>query len=130
MARAATSANNREHQSTVVKAEARLTRGQAAERLGVSRMTIRRAEEAGQLEPFTDARGVTRYRVSELLRFAAKRERKRDLGAIAAYAFQLFRAGKRLDEVVIELSRTPEQVRELHSEWLKMKDADPNVPVE
>lgn len=98
----------------------RLTRADAARRLLVSEATIRRIEARGELTPHSDARGITRYNETEVLRVAAKRRGPGREGEIAALAFQMFEEGGTMAAVVIATARTPAQVIKLYQDWKKM----------
>jgi hypothetical protein len=95
-----------------------LTRKQVAQRLGISETSVRRLEGT-RLHPIVRGRFV-HFDRQEVETFAEKKSQDRtksDAGEVAARAFELFRAGKDLREVVIELRQTPERVRQLHREY-------------
>ena len=63
------------------------------------------------------------YDPKELAQLPSKKpggpnELVREPGELAARAFEMFREGHLLDEVVIELRETPERVDYLHERWL------------
>lgn len=108
----------------------RLTPIEAAKRIGVSAATVWRLEKRGELPPYTDHNGRTRYAVTDVERVAAKRTRGgRSPGDVAALAFRLFEEGESLPRVVIECARGPREIRALHAEWLAMRDADVRAPI-
>jgi len=110
-----------------------MTRGEVAERLGVSISTVRRYEGT-QLHPTVDEHGVRWFTQVEVTTFAAKlaNERgdkashmagvtsgapKRSAGELAALAFERFEQRQSLAEIVIGLRIEPSVVRALFDEW-------------
>jgi hypothetical protein len=113
-----------------------MTRNEASDMLSVSHQTLANYERRGDLHPQfayrPDGRGaehrVIVYSPQELTKLAAKLRRhvtqERDPGEMAARAFELFREGKSMEDVVVELRLLPDQVRELHDKRLNMGGAD------
>jgi hypothetical protein len=97
----------------------RLTRKQAAERLGVSISKIR-TMEGRELHPIVE-NGVNYFTTSEvdaLVRGApAKPKSTLSDGQMAARVFRLLDAGKNLREIVTELEEPPDRIRALYREW-------------
>jgi hypothetical protein len=110
-----------------------LTRGEVADRLGVSISTVRRYEGT-QLHPTVDEHGVRWFTQVEVTAFAAKlaNERgdkpshmagvtsgapKRTAGELAALAFERFEQRQSLAEIVIGLRIESSVVRALFDEW-------------
>lgn len=112
-----------------------LTRNEASDMLTVSQQTLANYERRGDLHPRQayrrDGRGVEHlvivYDPRELTKLASKLRRHlvlpRDPGEMAARAFELFREGRSMEEVVVELRLQPDQVRELNDKWLDMGGA-------
>jgi len=114
-----------------------LTRNEASDLLKCSPQTLKNYEDRGFLHPLhaerKDGGGVVRamlvYSPKELAalprRNAGGQPRiiMREAGEMAARAFELFRAGRCLDEIVVELRETPEKIRQLHEEWLDFTQA-------
>jgi len=98
----------------------RLTRREVAAKLCVGESTVRDWEKRGDLTPFTDTNGVTRYGEAEVLRVAARRKGPGRDGEIAALAFSMFEARATMAAVVIATARTPAQVIKLYQDWKKM----------
>ncbi|HET9622455.1 MAG TPA: MerR family transcriptional regulator [Kofleriaceae bacterium] len=117
-----------------------LTRGQVAERLGVSVSTVRRFEAQERLHPTRDENGVNQFdvvQVAELaleladeprgrrLRNAASADGtasapgsvKRSPGEEAALVFERLEQRQSLAEIVVGVRITPERVRELYRQW-------------
>lgn len=130
-----------------------LTRGQVAERLGVSVSTVRRYE-GSRLHPNVDADAVHWFDPKEVAGLVvelaqeprATRRRNaatnaglpvRSRGEIAALVFELFEQRQSLPEIVIALRIEPETVRGLFEQWclgliegeLQMK-REPRLPRE
>jgi hypothetical protein len=97
----------------------RLTRKQAAERLGYSISKVR-TMEGKELHPVVE-NGVNYFSTSEvdaLVRGApAKPKSALSEGQMAARVFHLLDAGKNLREIVTELEEPPERIRALYREW-------------
>jgi len=103
------------------RGEKKLDRREAAKRLECSYDTVIRLERCGALEPYSDASGKTRYMISNIDRVLYQRiNKKRKPRVIAAWCFQLFERGYTLAEVVVETRATPENVRQLHRQWVDM----------
>lgn len=112
-----------------------LTRNEASDLLSCSLQTLANYERKGILHPQRayrpDGRGaehqVLVYDPRELSKLASRLNRQiaspRDPGEMAARAFELFREGKTMEEVVVELRLLPDQVRELHDKRLDMGGA-------
>lgn len=113
-----------------------LTRYEASDVLSVSLQTLANYEKRGLLHPQhayrPDGRGaehrVIVYDPNELKKLALRLNRHvalpHDPGEMAARAFELFREGKSMEDVVVELRLLPDQVRELHEKRLNMGGAD------
>jgi hypothetical protein len=113
-----------------------LTRNEASDMLTCSHQTLANYERRGDLHPQfayrPDGRGaehrVIVYNPHELKKLAIKLRRHvlqpRDPGEMAARAFELFREGKSMEDVVVELRLLPDQVRELHDKRLELGGAD------
>jgi hypothetical protein len=99
----------------------KLTRAQAAERLGVSISKVRTMEGKALHPDVVD--GVHYFAASEVdtvacERAPSKRPRARfDDGQIAARVFYLIDHGKDVREIVQELEVPPQMVRTLYHEW-------------
>ena len=111
----------------------RLTRGQVAERLGVSISTVRRYE-GSQLHPTVDENDVRWFAQAEVTALAARiaNERsdkpsrgvgstasapKRSAGELAALVFERFEQRQSLAEIVIGLRIEPSTVHGLFDQW-------------
>ncbi len=111
----------------------RLTRGQVAERLGVSISTVRRYEGT-QLHPTIDENDVRWFAQAEVTALAARiaNERsdkpsravgstasapKRSAGELAALVFERFEQRQSLAEIVIGLRVEPSTVHGLFDQW-------------
>lgn len=117
-----------------------LTRGQVAERLGVSVSTVRRFETQERLHPTRDENGVNQFDVVQVAELAleladeprARRLRnaasadgtasasgsvKRSPGEEAALVFERLEQRQSLAEIVVGVRVTPERVRELYRQW-------------
>ena len=114
-----------------------LTRNEATSLLRCSPQTLKNYEERGLLHPRhalrRDGKGADRtlivYNPKELSGLPVRtgggqpRIEVREPGEQAARAFELFRKGCDLDEVVIELRETPERIDQLHDHWLEQTKA-------
>lgn len=98
-----------------------LTRGQVAERLGVSVASVRRME-GKSLHPTIEGASVRHFDPAEVeavkgtLAATPKKSAPSD-GALHAKAFRLFREKREFDEIVIELEQPPAVVRGLYRDW-------------
>jgi hypothetical protein len=113
-----------------------MTRNEASDMLTCSHQTLSNYERRGDLHPAfayrKDGRGVEHrvivYDPHELKRLALKLRRHvlqpRDPGEMAARAFELFREGKSMEDVVVELRMQPDQVEVLYTKRLDMGGAD------
>jgi hypothetical protein len=110
----------------------RFTRREAAARYGVDEKTIRNAERAGTLTPYTDDRGVIRYLATDLASWAASRRTKTmSRGQLESEVFRALDAGKRLKDVMIEYSLTTRELERLHRAWRAVTDhEDLRAPLE
>ena len=109
-----------------------LSRDQALDLLNVTFNTILALERRDQLHPKKmlrpDRSGAMRmqwvYDPRELAKVPQRHrgfgKEMRPPGEAAARAFELFREGHSLEEVVVELREAPDHVRELHERWLDM----------
>ena len=108
-----------------------LTRNETSDMLRCSLQTLKNYETRGLLHPRhalrRDRTGADRvmlvYDPKELTKLPSKKpggpsEFVREPGELAARAFEMFRHGCLLDEVVIELRETPERIDYLHERWL------------
>lgn len=108
-----------------------LTRNETSDMLRCSLQTLKNYEARDMLHPRhalrKDRTGAERvmlvYDPKELAQLPSKKpggpnELVREPGELAARAFEMFRQGCLLDEVVIELRETPERVDYLHERWL------------
>lgn len=108
-----------------------LTRNETSDVLRCSLQTLKNYEADDKLHPRhalrRDRTGAERmmliYDPKELAALPAKkpggpREAVREPGEQAARAFELFRQGCELDELVIELRETPDRIDQLHEHWL------------
>jgi hypothetical protein len=105
-----------------------LTRREVQRELGISHSGVRAAEDRGDLKP-RFVRGLWRFDPAEVAAHAAVRRRLHEAitpGAVCAKCFALFREGKSLADVVIELQVTPDLVRK----WKRDYDADYRDPIE
>ena len=113
--------------------DGKLTRAEAARRLGVSRTTLRRLE-GKSLHPVEGPRGVHFFEAREVEAFeityralrmrsptCARDDRDRDDGDDAAEAFALFDQGASAVDVVKALRLPPDRVASWHAAWLRMK---------
>lgn len=113
------------------------TRNQVVDLLRISPQTIKNYEGRDLLHPKQalrkDRSGIERvmlvYDPKELTELPPRSGAgqpsadTRKPGEQAARAFELFREGKGLDEIVIELRETPERVDQLHEHWLDQTKA-------
>lgn len=88
-----------------------LTRHTVGRLLRCSRATVRRYEGTRELKPIVIA-GVHYFRRAEVVQLAEQRD-----GRIAARAWGLFRDGKGLVDVVLELQAEPDYVRALWEQY-------------
>jgi len=99
----------------------KLTRAQAAERLGVSISKVRSLEDKTLHPEVID--GVHYFARDEVDAIACsmpastRGRRRLDEGQIAARVFRLIDNGKEVREIVEELEVTPQLVRALYREW-------------
>ena len=114
-----------------------LTRNQATDMLRCSANTLKNYEDRGMLHPRqavrTDRSGIERmmlvYDPQELADLPQRnpggqpRIAVREPGELAARAFEYFRQGLPLDEIVIELRETPDRIDQLHEHWLDQTKA-------
>jgi hypothetical protein len=104
----------------------RLTRGQVAQRLGLSLSTVRRMEGV-QLNPIIGERGVHYFEETEIrtVLVRVRRTRMRDDeqadGMLAAAAFALFRDGSDVVGVVAELRENPDRIEKLYEHWKRLR---------
>jgi hypothetical protein len=108
------------------------TRDKVAQVAGIGISTVVAHEKHGRLNPRRvyrrDTRGADRptlvYDPMEVLKLP-RRERvlARSPGETTARAFELFRDGRTLEDVVIELRETFDLIRELHEQWLDASGA-------
>jgi hypothetical protein len=112
-----------------VSLESFLTRTEAADLLGCTPPALITWERRGMLKRYdavrADARGVIRqlilYDPKELGRLPRRvRHEGKDQGEMAARAFELFKLGLALTDVVVEVRELPERIAELHTHWLRM----------
>jgi hypothetical protein len=111
-----------------------LTRKEASDMLSCSAATLVNYDRRGTLHPQyayrSDGRGHSVrqliYDPAELAKLQprVRRALARDPGEIAARAFEMFRDGQTLAEVVVALRSTPEAVEYLREKWLDMGGAD------
>jgi DNA-binding transcriptional MerR regulator len=106
-----------------------LTRYEASELIGCSSSTLLNYERRGALHPQIalrpDPHGIHRrttvYHPDELTKIKARLKRPvREPNEFSARAFDLFRAGHKLEEIVSELRTTPEEIERLHEKWLDL----------
>ena len=108
-----------------------LTRNETSDMLRCSLQTLKNYEARGLLHPLhalrSDRTGAERtmlvYDPKELAKLPSKKpggpkDLVREPGEVAARAFEMFRGGCLLDEVVIDLRETPERIDYLHERWL------------
>lgn len=113
-----------------------LTRNETSDVLRCSMQTLKNYEIRGNLHPKhalrRDRTGAERvmvvYDPKELTNLPSKKpegpgEYVRQAGEQAARAFEMFRDGNELDDVVIELRETPERVDQLHEHWREQTKA-------
>lgn len=61
------------------------------------------------------------YHPSEIAKLRPRLRRPvREPNELSASAFDLFRAGRKLEEIVSELRTTPEEIERLHEKWLDL----------
>jgi Tfp pilus assembly protein FimV len=103
-----------------------LTRGQVAQRLGLSLSSVRRMEGV-QLKPIVGERGVRYFEETEIQTVLVRVRRTRvpdddrANGALAAAAFTLFRNGADVVAVVTELREAPAKIEELFERWKRLR---------
>lgn len=121
----------------LLEADGWLTRNEACDLLRVSPQTIQNYESRNLLHPLhalrKDRNKVERvmlvYNPKELAALPVRNgagQPRIDVhapGEQAARAFELFRQGAALDEVVIELRETPDRIDHLHERWLDQTQA-------
>lgn len=109
-----------------------LSRNEGSDLLGCSASTLLNYERRGVLHPQValrpDPQGILRrttvYHPDELTKIRARLKRPvREPNEFSARAFDLFRAGHKLEEIVSELRTTPEEVERLHEKWLDLGGA-------
>lgn len=114
------------------KTDGWLTRYEASDVLRCSLQTLKNYEDRKFLHPQQavrrDRSGIERmmlvYNPKELAELPSRnpggqpRIAIREPGEQAARAFELFRQGRELDEIVIELRETPDRIDQLHERWL------------
>ena len=113
-----------------------LTRNDTSDLLRCSMQTLKNYENRELLHPRwavrRDRTGAERWMVvydpKELAQLPKKnpegpREFVRQPGEQAARAFEMFRQGYELDEIVIELRETPERIDQLHEHWREQTKA-------
>jgi len=117
--------------------EAWLTRHEASDLLRCSTQTLKNYTERNMLHPreaFRKDRGgferlMLVYNPKELAALPQRnaggqpRIAVREPGEQAARAFELFREGLQLDEIVIQLRETPDRIEQLHERWLDQSQA-------
>lgn len=92
-------------------------RTEAAQLLGVTRATICRMEDRGDLHPKI-TKGVHRFAESEVLEIKSRQPpRERTAGEIAALAFGAFDTGRTIKDVVRELAIDPATAARLRWYW-------------
>lgn len=106
--------------------EGYLTRIQAQDLAGVSHMALMEWERKGMLHPIkarsrTSNHGCFYYNAAELAEIAGIRRGKLAItpGEIAGRVFELLRAGKAIDEIVVELRLEPAAIEDLRQQWLE-----------
>jgi len=110
-----------------------LTRYEVAQFAGIGLSTVISHERRGNLHPRrvyrVDTRGAERpttvYDPAEVTKLP-RRERvsmARSAGETTARAFESFREGRTIEEVVIELRETFDLVSDLHHQWLDASEA-------
>lgn len=112
------------------------TRSEVVQFAGIGMSTLVAFEKRGLLKPRCvyrlDTRGAERRTMvydPDEVRLLPRRERvsTRSAGETTARAFELFREGRTLEEVVIELRETFDRVRDLHDNWLDAGGADRTI---
>jgi hypothetical protein len=119
------------------KTEGWLTRNEASDMLRCSPQTLKNYESRDMLHPVyaqrKDRSDTERlmlvYNPKELADLPSRnpggqpRIQMREPGELAARAFEMFRDGWALDEIVIELRETPDKIEQLHERWLDQTQA-------
>jgi hypothetical protein len=114
------------------KTDSWLTRNEASDVLRCSPQTLKNYEDRKFLHPQQavrrDRSGIERmmlvYNPKELAELPSRnpggqpRIAVREPGEQAARAFEMFKQGRELDEIVIELRETPDRIDQLHERWL------------
>lgn len=103
----------------------RLTRKEAAKRLGTSCSTVRRLEERSELHPVQDEDDVHFFDPVEVATLARRRGTgtpTSSAGELAAAAFEMFGGGLGQREVVVALRQPPGVVRQLYKDWGRAGD--------
>ena len=109
-----------------------LSRRDATVFVGCSASTLLNCERRGELHPQfayrEDPDGIRRksivYHPDELTKIKKRVKRAvREPSEYSARAFDLFRAGTKLEAVVSELRTTPEEVERLYEKWLDLGGA-------
>jgi hypothetical protein len=110
----------------------RLTRREAADRLGISTSSVRRLEDNLLLTPVMDAGGGWRFDAAQVDGLQGRvpirargpratpveeREAAR-AGRIAAKVFRLFAGYRSLPDIVAATKQPPERIRALYHEWI------------
>ena len=100
----------------------KLTRGEVAKMLGVSRTRVRQLE-GHSLHPKQDESGVNQFDRAEVLRLVASRTgptsapKQTIPGHLVAHVFRLFRAGTPLVDIVIETELDLDAIKLLFDEY-------------
>lgn len=109
-----------------------LTRNEATDLIGCSHSTLLNYERRGTLRPQvayrSDSSGVQRrvivYHPDDLKKIKSRiRRAVREPNELSARAFDLFRAGDKLEAIVSMLRTTPEEVERLYEKWLDLGGA-------
>lgn len=111
-----------------------LTRDEAIIMLGCARQTLYNYERRGVLNPQNVYRPDTvkgggkylaAYHQDELRRVSQKLPKRpvlRDPRDTSAFAFEAFRKGENLTDIVISLRVTPAEIKRLYAEWLDLQN--------
>jgi hypothetical protein len=122
----------REPDLKLPKTDGWLTRNEASDVLRCSPQTLKNYEDRKFLHPQQavrrDRSGIERmmlvYNPKELAELPSRnpggqpRIAVREPGEQAARAFEMFKLGRELDEIVIELRETPDRIDQLYERWL------------
>lgn len=103
----------------------RLSRADAASRLGVSTRTLARLEAEGRVVPVRDDQGRVWFdddAVEKLVLERSQARRPDEEGARAQRAFAILRAGGDARRLVEELAIAPPEARRLFAEWASLGD--------